>query len=160
MFWNPGAFPNFTGWALILDDQNNLKDFVIWGWPTANIQAMSIVVGGATVTPSSIWTGDGINATTVAATDGLSRSGSSDNDNLSDFIITPLSLGVTNPAMTLPFTGFGCTSPRIPVQVTISPSDPISINASATAICQSGSATFTASSSNSNYVYTWSWLPD
>ncbi len=156
ILWNPGAFPTFTGWALIVDDQNNPKDFVVWGWPDADIQNMSILIGGNTVTPQTIWSGTGIDATTVAATDGLSRIGVNDNDLLSDFAVLPLSLDATNPSMTIPFTGFGCTSPRIPVQVTITASDPISINASTTAICLSGSATFTASSNNSNYAYTWS----
>ncbi|MBL0342549.1 MAG: hypothetical protein IPP71_17595 [Bacteroidetes bacterium] len=156
ILWNPGAFPTFSGWALIVDDQDNLMDFVAWGWPAADIQNMSVTIGANTVFPGTIWTGDGINATTVAAADGLARSGTNDNDDLTDFIISPLSLGVTNTSMTLPFTGFGCTSPRIPVDVTISTSDPIAINASTTAICLSGSATFTASSNNANYIYTWS----
>jgi len=156
MFWNPGAFPTFSGWALIVDDQNNVKDFVVWAWPSANIQAMAPLVNGVPVTPSTIWTGDGINATTVAATDGLSRSGTSDNNNLSDFIVAPLTIGTTNLSMTVPFTGFGCTSPRIPVAVTISASDNININASSTSFCQSGSTTLTATSNNANYTYTWS----
>ncbi len=156
ILWNPGAFPTFTGWAIIVDDQNNPKDFVIWNWPAANIQAMMPVIAGTPVSPASIWTGDGINTTTVAATDGVARNGTNDNDNLSDFIITPLTIGTTNSTMTLPFTGFGCTSPRVPVAVTISASDAIDINATSTSFCQSGSTTLTATSNNSNYTYAWS----
>ncbi|HMT30102.1 MAG TPA: hypothetical protein PKD91_12565, partial [Bacteroidia bacterium] len=156
ILWNPGAFPGFAGWALIVDQNDNPMDFVFWGWPSANIQAMSITVNGNVVTPVSLWSGDGINASTVAATDGLSRIGTSDNDNLSDFLIQPLTMGTLNTNMTIPFTGFGCSSPRIPVAVTISSSDAIAINATSTSFCQSGSTTLTATSNNSNYAYTWS----
>ncbi len=156
MLWNPGAFPTFTGWVLILDDQDNLMDFMVWNWPAANIQAMSIIVGASTVTPGLIWSGDGIDATTVAATDGLSRIGTSDNDNATDFAVAPLSILATNPLMTIPFTGFGCASPRVPVEVNISASDAITIDASATSFCVSGSSTLTALSNNPNYSYTWS----
>ena len=156
ILWNPGAFPGFTGWALIIDDLNTPKDFVALNWPSANIAGMSVVVNGATITPASIWTGDGVNISTVTATTGVTRSVSSDNDNNTDFTIQNLSIGFTNAGLTLPFSGFGCASPRVPVQVTINPSDPITIDASATALCLSGSATFTALSNNPNYVYTWS----
>lgn len=156
MLWNPGAFPSFTGWVLIVDDQNNPKDFVALNWPDANIQAMLPVINGTAVSPAAIWTGDGVNIATVAASDGVSRTGTSDNDNLSDFIITPLNVGTTNLSMTLPFSGFGCTSPRIPVAITISSSDAVDINATSTSFCQSGSTTLTATSNNANYTYTWS----
>ncbi len=156
MLWNPGAFPTFTGWVLILDDQNNPMDFMVWNWPDANIQGMSIVVGTSTITPGSIWSGDGINSSAVLATEGLSRIGNSDNDNASDFAVAPLSILSTNPLMTIPFTGFGCASPRIPVDVNISASDAITIDASATSFCVSGSSTLTAVSNNANYSYTWS----
>jgi hypothetical protein len=156
MFWNPGAFPTFTGWAMIIDDQNTVRDFVVWAWPSANIQAMNTNVAGIPVTVNNLWNGDGIDASVVAATDGLSRIGNIDTDSSADFAVTPLSIAVTNSGMTIPFSGFGCTSPRIPVSVTISPSDAISINATATDLCLSGSATLTATSNNSGYNYSWS----
>jgi hypothetical protein len=156
MLWNPGAFPTFTGWALIIDDQNNPVDFVVLNWPAANIQGAAINVQGVPVPVQSIWSGNGVDITTVPAGNGVQRIGTSDNNVLTDFSILPLNIGATNLNMTIPFTGFGCTSPRVPVQITISPSDSITINASTTAVCQSGSATFTAVSSNPNYNYTWS----
>ena len=27
MMWNPGAYPSFTTWIMILDDNNNVMDF-------------------------------------------------------------------------------------------------------------------------------------
>lgn len=156
MLWNPGAFPTFTGWALILDDQNNVMDFVPLNWPAANIAAMNPSILGVPVSPGTIWTGDGVDISSAIATTGVSRVVSTDNNNSADFAITTLSIGTTNAGLVLPFTGFGCNSPRVPVSVTINPSDPITINASATDLCLSGSATFTATSANGGYAYTWS----
>jgi hypothetical protein len=156
ILWNSGAFPTFSGWALILDDQDNVMDFVPMNWPVANIQSMAPVINGVTVSPGSVWTGDGVNITNTVAGLSIQRNGSVDNNSSSDFTDQSISNGQTNPLMTIPFTGFGCSSPLIPVQVTITPSDAVSISASSTSFCQSGSATLTASSNNANYSYTWS----
>lgn len=156
ILWNSGAFPTFSGWALIIDDQNNLRDFVPMNWPAATIQSMSIVVNGATLTPGTIWTGDGVNINNTVAGFSVQRNGNTDSNNSSDFSDQTITTNTINGQITLPYTGFGCNSPRVPVQVTITPSAPVSINASSTNFCLNGSATLTASSSNSNYVYTWS----
>ncbi len=156
ILWNSGAFPTFSGWALIIDDQNNLRDFVPMNWPAATIQSMSIVVNGATLSPGSIWSGDGVNITSTLAGLSVTRNGSTDNNNATDFSDQTISTNTTNGLITLPFTGFGCNSPRVPVQVTITPSAQVNINASATSFCLNGSATLNVSSSNPNYVYTWS----
>jgi hypothetical protein len=156
ILWNSGAFPTFTGWALIIDDQNNLRDFVPMNWPAATIQSMSILVNGATLNPGTIWNGDGVNITSTLAGLSIQRNGNSDNNNASDFTDFAVSPVVLNNNITLPFTGFGCNSPRVPVSVTISPSAPVTINATSTNFCLNGSATLTATSSNTNYAYTWS----
>lgn len=156
ILWNPGAFPTFTGWAIILDDQNNIKDFVVMNWPAANIQTMAPVINGVVVNPGTFWSGDGVNITNTNAGLSIQRNGSVDNNSNTDFTDQAITHGVTNAQMTLPFTGFGCSSPLVPVQVTITPSDPVSISASSTSFCLSGSATLTASSANTNYIYTWS----
>jgi len=155
ILWNSGAFPTFTGWALIIDDQNNLRDFVPMNWPAATIQSMSIVVNGATLAPGSIWSGDGVNINGTLAGLSVQRNGSSDNNNAADFTDITVTPVAPNPNITLPFTGFGCNSPRVPVAVTITPSAPVTINATSTNFCLNGSATLTASSSNASYAYTW-----
>jgi hypothetical protein len=156
ILWNPGAFPTFTGWALILDDQNNPMELVVLNWPAASVQGMSIVVNGATITPGSLWTGDGIDISTTSAALTVQRIGNTDSNSSADFAIQSPTHLVQNPQLVLPFTGFGCNSPKVPVQVTITNSDAITINASATTFCLNGSATLTATSTNSNYTYTWS----
>lgn len=156
ILWNPGAFPTYTGWALITDDQNNIRDFVAMNWPAANIQSMSVLVNGATLTPGTFWSGDGVDITNTSAGLSIQRNGNLDNDNGSDFTNQSVTHATTNSQLTLPFSGFGCKSYFVPVQVTISPSDSVTISASATGFCLNGSATLTASSSNANYIYTWS----
>lgn len=156
ILWNSGAYPTFTGWAIILDNNNVVRDFVPMNWPAANIQAMAPVINGVTVTiPSTIWSGNGVDITTVGAGQGAVRTGFLDNNNATDFAIQTLSIGSTNPSMTLPFQGFGCSSPRVPVVATINPSTPVTITASSTALCMGQSANLTVSSTNSNYSYTW-----
>lgn len=156
ILWNPGAFPTYTGWALIIDDQNIIRDFVAMNWPAANIQSMSVLVNGATLMPGTFWSGDGVDITNTSAGLSIQRSGNLDNDNSSDFTNQSVTHATTNAQLTLPFTGFGCKSNFVPVQVTISPADSVIISASATSFCLNGSATLTVSSSNLNYSYTWS----
>lgn len=50
----------------------------------------------------------------------------------------------------------GCEGVRVPVTATVTPSDPVTINAGANALCLGQSTTLTAVSNNSNYAYTWS----
>lgn len=156
ILWNPGAYPTYTGWALIIDDQNNIRDFVVMNWPAANIQSMSVLVNGATLTPGNFWSGDGVDINNTSAGLSIQRNGNLDNNNNSDFTNQSVTHATTNAQLLLPFTGFGCKSYFVPVQVTISPSDSVTISASATGFCLNGSATLTATSSNANYSYTWS----
>ena len=155
MLWNPGSFPTFTGWVIVLDDANVLKDFIALNWPIANIQGMNPIVSGFPVTIGSNWTTDGVDITSVTAATGVSRIGNADNNTLGDFSILNLSIGITNAGLTLPFTGFGCSSPRIPVTATVTASPPISISGTGS-ICEGDSTVLTVSSANPNYNYTWS----
>ena len=75
MFWNPGSFPSFTGWAIILDDNGVIVDFAVWAWPDANIQAMNTTIAGFNVVIDQEWVGDGINAATVPGGHSFHRQG-------------------------------------------------------------------------------------
>ncbi|GBL36107.1 hypothetical protein EMGBS15_17020 [Filimonas sp.] len=156
ILWNPGVYPTFTGWAAILDNNNVLKDIVFMNWPATNIAAANITVGATVITVGTQWTGAGIDITTVAATNSVSRQGTSDNNNLSDFAIIPLSIGSTNPGMTIPFTGFGCQGIRVPVIATVTPPPAMTVTATATTLCAGQSTTLSVNSPNDpNYTYNW-----
>lgn len=50
----------------------------------------------------------------------------------------------------------GCEGVRVPVTATVTPSDPVTINAGANALCLGQSTILTVVSNNNNYSYTWS----
>lgn len=121
LFWNPGAFPSFTGWAIILDQNNAVVDAVFMNWPATNISAANIQFSGNPVVLGTQWTGAGIDITTVAATSSVSRAGNLDNNNRNDFVIATTSKGVVNPSFNLPFVSDGCSSDLKEVNVTVLP---------------------------------------
>ena len=151
LFWNNAQ----ASWVMILDNNNVIKDLVITDWDAATISTMAPVINGLTLPIGSQWTGAGF-ISAAGANQGVIRNGNSDNNNNTDFGLTNLTVGSTNPTMTLPFLGLGCSSPRVPITATVTQSTPAIISATSTAICISGSSTLTAQSTNGNYSYTWS----
>ncbi|MFY7884979.1 MAG: hypothetical protein ACOVOV_09075, partial [Dolichospermum sp.] len=119
ILWNPGASTSFTGWVILVDNNNTIRDVVFLNWAAANITAMNVTLGGTPYTIGSQWSGNGVDISTVAATQSVSRKGSLDNNNLSDFEVVNLTLGTTNTGLTLPMAGFGCESARTPVVATV-----------------------------------------
>jgi hypothetical protein len=122
ILWNPGAAPSFTGWAMIVDPNNNVIDAVFMNWTASDILGANIMLGSNKLTIGSEWTGAGIDINTAglnAGTDGVVRKGNSDNNSLSDFVSAPLSIGTTNPQLVMPYNGggLGCPSPRKEVVV-------------------------------------------
>lgn len=107
LFWNPGAFPSFTGWVMILDPSNEVVDAVFWSWPESNIQAAAISVGGNPINLTGAWMGDGLNTSTVPAGITISRIGNVDNNDSTGFGFINASIGTTNPGLQLPFNGSG-----------------------------------------------------
>lgn len=151
LFWNNAQ----ASWVMILDSNNVIKDLVITDWDAATILTMAPVINGLTIPIGTQWTGAGV-ISNAGANQGVIRNGNLDNNNDTDFGLTNLTVGTTNPTMSLPFLGLGCSSPRVPVVATVTTSTQVSINASSTGICISGSSTLTAQSTNSSYTYTWS----
>jgi hypothetical protein len=127
ILWNAGAFPTYAGWAAILDNNNNLMDIVFLNWPAANIQAANIVIGTTAITASSKWTGNAVDASVAPDGQSISRMGNLDNDNPGDFTVIPFTIGTTNPGMTLPFAGFGCSTARTGVLAKIDCATPVTL---------------------------------
>jgi hypothetical protein len=154
MFWNPGAFPSFAGWAAILDNNNTLVDIVFMNWPAATIQSASFTYGTTVFTVGTQWTGNGVDITSVAATQSVARQGNSDNNTLSDFSILTTTMGTTNPGMTLPFSGFGCPSTRVPVTATVNPTTPITTVVNGER-CNAGSVSLVAIPGQAGATINW-----
>ena len=105
LLWNPGAFPTFSGWVLLLSPTNEVVDAMFWGWPATNIQSAAIAVSGAPVNLAGAWISDGIDASSVPAGVTISRIGNQDNNDSTGYALLNMSLGATNPGLQLPFRG-------------------------------------------------------
>ncbi|MBL4710860.1 MAG: right-handed parallel beta-helix repeat-containing protein [Flavobacteriales bacterium] len=121
ILWNPGAFPGFAGWILIIDNNGDIVDFMAQGWLAADIAGMSVVINGFTITPglSGAWVGDGVSGVGLPTGSSLYRQGNADNNDATDFIQNAINLGTTNTGLTLPFAGGGCESPRVMVNLKV-----------------------------------------
>lgn len=156
LFWNPGAFPSFAGWVMIVDNNGKVVDFAAWGWPASDIQGMSVTINGFPVTIGSSWVGDGINVTTVPSTSSVSRIGNSESDSNADFAIEALTVGTQNSSLAYPW---GCkASTRTAVTGTIH-EIPVATASSNNISCYGaadGSATANVSLGTVPYTYSWS----
>jgi hypothetical protein len=110
MMWNPGAYPNFTTWIMLLDDNNNVMDVFVGNWLSSDIANSLITTSVGTISLAGHWNGDGIDQTNIGTSlQSFSRIGNEDNDDASDFTILPTSAAITNNWLNLPFSGGGAT---------------------------------------------------
>ncbi len=99
ILWNRAG----SGAAVILDDQGNLADFVVWGYDAAEIASLDVLIGGHRVTAADAWNGGAVPAEGDRE-NSLQRSGSADHDNASDWAFTPPpSMGAANDELETPF---------------------------------------------------------
>jgi gliding motility-associated-like protein len=129
IFWNP----NNNSWAMILDDQYNIVDFVCWGWTAAQLAAFAPVINGNVITLGTEWTGNGVppNCGTVGGVQhSMARTGSADNNNAGDFICQPTSVDLVNPGLNCGWTANATC--RFPTTITVdeapTASNPATIN--------------------------------
>ena len=105
IFWNPGEFPSFSGWAIILDDTGAIVDFAVWnGIPELEIAGINLIIDGFLVSIGDEWLFDGI-ITGDECGSGFSvqRQGSADHDDALDWMCLPTNLGEQNPGLFVPF---------------------------------------------------------
>jgi hypothetical protein len=79
-----------TGWAMIVDDQCNLVDFVVWGHnpiDVADFSPVGILGCPAGVNLGDYWNGPALTATGFTV-NGLKRQGDTENNDLSDWELT------------------------------------------------------------------------
>jgi len=163
-FDSVGVYPTGTGTISIeiLDPSNN----VLYTGPTVNISGNGtqkvMVPVGASLTPGNYKLGQN--------TTGVSNLGSEPTGNTFayPFVSVPLTITSgsqgTGAVMAVYYwfydwrvsTSTGCESPRIPVTVTITPSDSIFANAVTNPLCENLTTPVTITSANPDYQYTWS----
>ena len=110
MMWNPGVYPSFTTWIMLLDDNNNVMDVFVGNWLSSDIASSAIVTSVGIISLSGHWDGDGVDQTIIGTSlQSFSRIGNEDNNDASDFSIMATSSGITNNGLSLPFSGGGAT---------------------------------------------------
>ena len=116
IFWNP----NSSSWAIIIDNNGNVVDFIAWGWSAAQIANLNTTINGFNITIGSEWTGNGCpsNCGTIGGLMGsYSRTGNSDNNNAGDFICQVTSTNQVNPGLNC---GWSATAQcRYPIEVVV-----------------------------------------
>ncbi|MEX2595789.1 MAG: T9SS type A sorting domain-containing protein [Salibacteraceae bacterium] len=104
-YWGNNLFYNNSspGWVLLSDDQGNVVDFVAWEWSETEIlNTFSITVSGNNYTlTTNEWSGNGINQAGCGTS--LVRTGSSDNDDATDWSCGTTSAGSLNSGLNPPF---------------------------------------------------------
>ncbi|MBK8845634.1 MAG: hypothetical protein IPO27_03350 [Bacteroidetes bacterium] len=113
LLFNPGS----ASWAMILDNNGQIVDFVVWDYPAATIQTLNTNINGFQVTLGSEWIGDGF-ASGACATH-FGRQGNSDNNDANDWVCVTDDAGIQYSGLITPFPGcgIGCQSDWVPVYV-------------------------------------------
>lgn len=108
------------GWLMIVDNLGNIVDFVAWQWSQADLLGMNVTVNGFNINVGSSWNGDGAGS---CSTGSISRFGSIDNDNATDFGCPTQTEGTQNANLSSIFAacGSGCSSDRVAVTVDLLP---------------------------------------
>ncbi|MCH7917397.1 MAG: LEPR-XLL domain-containing protein, partial [Planctomycetes bacterium] len=106
LFWTPGPGPG-TGWAMVLDNDGDIVDWVGWGWTDAELASFNVPVGSVNVSGlGTEWTGSAISNvdSTGTGAGSIQRIGNSDNNSSADFIWSiSTSQGVQNTGLNFPF---------------------------------------------------------
>lgn len=155
--WGGNILWNFlprVGWAMIVDDQCNVVDFIIWGYTAGDLANFNPPIPGCPggVDVSQEWTSAPITATGTNQNN-IKRIGNTDNNDDSDWVTglaSTANQGQQNPGLVLPFVGGGCKSPFTRIVVLVEP--PINVNLQDQFIC--GPVTLDAGSGFAGY--TWS----
>lgn len=114
ILWNP----NLEGWAMILDNNWNVVDFVCWGWTAAELASFGPTIAGNPITLGAQWTGPACSSAcgSTASPASISRFGGTDNNNSGDFVCQATSLNALNPGLPC---GWSTSSMSCPFPVNI-----------------------------------------
>jgi large repetitive protein len=138
IMWNPGANTTYKSWAIIIDNNGNVIDFVAWGWSAADIAGFNPTINGFNITLGPEWAGNGCDATCGVAGGAplsIQRIGNQDGNTLTDFVCQASTPDVVNPGL---FCGWTPVSCRTPVTVIVNPL-PIIDMSEDTSICNGNS---------------------
>ena len=110
ILWNPGSYPSFTSWAVLLDDNNDVMDVFVGNWLDTDISNSAITTSVGIISLAGHWNGNGVDQTNIGTLlQSFSRIGNEDNNDAMDFVITTTSISTTNNGLNIPFIGGGAT---------------------------------------------------
>jgi len=90
-------------WAMIIDNQGNVVDFIPWKYSTDDLAALDVVINGFEITVGEAWTGPSYYPS-VRSGKSIQRKGFSDGNTAADWQVTTASEGTENADLTTPFT--------------------------------------------------------
>jgi hypothetical protein len=152
ILWNPGAYPSFTGWAMILDNTGKIVDAIFLNWLAADIAGMNTTINGFPITITNEWVGDGVSKVGIPTGTFIARVGNSDNDDLNDFNQQTTPYLTQNVGLSIPFIGGSCTSTRTAVSVKVNASPVVNLGAD-TAVCAGASVTLDAGNAGATFLW-------
>lgn len=122
-YWGNNIFWNATSksWAIIIDNNGNVIDFIAWGWTAAEIAGFNTTINGFNITLGPEWVGTGCALpcqTTGGVAYSYSRTGNSDNNTAVDFTCQATSLNALNPGLTCGWVSSNIAC-RYPVNVVV-----------------------------------------
>jgi len=120
--WGSDIVWSSTGpnWAMIVDDQGNIADFVAWKYSAEELQSLEVTINGFAITLGDAWSGDGFYPSRIRTGNSIQRKGESDRNVASDWVVAPVTTGTPNADLETPFTptvftgiGYSTASPGL-----------------------------------------------
>ncbi|HUT10946.1 MAG TPA: lamin tail domain-containing protein, partial [Thermoguttaceae bacterium] len=94
-------------WAMILDDDGNIVDFIPWKFSIDDLAALNVTINGFPITVGDAWSGASFNPLGISSGSSFQRRGFSDGNTAADWAIAPETMGTRNADLTTPFTAVG-----------------------------------------------------
>ncbi|HUT09196.1 MAG TPA: lamin tail domain-containing protein, partial [Thermoguttaceae bacterium] len=90
-------------WAMIVDDEGNVVDFIPWKYQTADLAALDVTINGFPITLGGAWSGASFNPLGIQSNFSFQRRGSSDGNTAADWAVTSATMGTQNAGLPVPF---------------------------------------------------------
>jgi len=108
-------------WAMLIDDEGHVVDFIPWGsYSAEDLASLDVTINGFPITVGDAWSGASFNPLGIQSGKSFQRQGTSDGNTAGDWAITSETMGAQNAALPVPFSakcytgiGYGTGSPGL-----------------------------------------------
>jgi hypothetical protein len=108
--WSATGSPS-RGWIMLFDASHQLRDFLLWGWSTTNLNSLNVTINGINHTGASIvaggnWSGSPVATPGANIPSVIKRIGTADTGTAADFTntTTGANFNATNANLAIPWT--------------------------------------------------------